>query len=320
MPEKFVVDIYGDSPLGQCRVRVEQIDRGDGSVIVRYKMVQKCTNVQIHVQYKGKHVAKSPYRIYGTIFSDKCYCPQQIDHWLSNHQCNSTYEQIEIDLKPFNALNFTAVLPKILKKYDMPGSVSLCHYVIKNNEIYRKCNGQHTGFKMFSDAVLEALVRLAQLPDVEFLMNLGDWPLVKKGGIARTHGPYPIFSWCGSEDSFDIVLPTYDLTESTLEAMNRVTIDILSVQRSRKPWNEKESIAFWRGRDARRERLTLVDIAREYPDMFNVSLTNFFFFRDEEAKYGPKVPHMSFFEFFDVSYQILNYMELPLMFFLLISV
>lgn len=183
----------------------------------------------------------------------------------------------------------------------MPGSISLCHYVIKNNEIYRKCYGQYTGFKMFSDALLEALVRLVQLPDVEFIVNLGDWPLVKKGGVSRTHGPYPIFSWCGSDDTFDIVMPTYDLTESTLEAMHRVTIDILSVQRLRTPWDEKEPIAFWRGRDSRRERLTLVDISRNHPNLFNVSLTNFFFFRDEEAKYGPKVPHMSFFEFFDVS-------------------
>lgn len=267
--------------------------------------MQKCTNVKINVLFNQKHVAESPYSIGGTVYSDKCRCPQIIDEWLSNYKCNSSYEQINLDLKPFKSVNFTSMLPKILSKFDMPRSVSFCHYVIKGNEIYRKCYGQYTGFKMFSDALLEALVRLVRLPDVEFIINLGDWPLVKKGGITRTHGPYPIFSWCGSEDTFDIVLPTYDLTESTLEAMNRVSIDILSVQRLRKTWNEKEPVAFWRGRDSRRERLHLVDIARKNPNLFNVSLTNFFFFRDEEEKYGPKVPHMSFFEFFDVSFSLL---------------
>lgn len=304
LSDTFDIQIQGESPLGKCRTNIEKIDRSDGAIIVRYKTVHKCTNVKINVLFSQKHVAQSPYSIGGAVYSDKCRCPQNIDEWFSNNKCNPSYEQIDLDLKPFNSVNFTSLLPKILKKFDMPGSVSFCHYVIKNNEINRKCYGQYTGFKMFSDALLEALVKLVHLPDVEFIMNLGDWPLVKKGGITRTHGPYPIFSWCGSEDTFDIVLPTYDLTESTLEAMNRVSIDILSVQRLRKDWDEKEPIAFWRGRDSRRERLDLVDIARKNPNLFNVSLTNFFFFRDEEDKYGPKVPHMSFFEFFDVSFSL----------------
>ena len=57
-----------------------------------------------------------------------------------------------------------------------------------------------------------------QLPDVEFIMNLGDWPL-------ETHHkpktPLPILSWCGSKTTADIVLPTYDITEATLEMMGR---------------------------------------------------------------------------------------------------
>lgn len=31
----------------------------------------------------------------------------------------------------------------------------------------------------------------------------------------------PVFSWCGSDDTADIVLPTYDVTEATLEMMGR---------------------------------------------------------------------------------------------------
>lgn len=209
---------------------------------------------------------------------------------------------MEHDLKPFDAVNFTRVRTKILEKYkDHPQSISVCHYVIQNNRIYRQCFGHHIGFNMFVDNILTALSRWVQLPDTEFFVNLGDYPLIRKGGITRTHGPLPVFSWCGSDESFDIALPTYDITESSLEAMGRVTLDIMSVQNVRLRWEEKNPVAFWRGRDARRERLRLIDYAREYPDMFNVSITNFFFFQNEENRYGPKVPYISFFEFFDVS-------------------
>ena len=51
---------------------------------------------------------------------------------------------------------------------------------------------------------------------MEFFVNLGDWPLVK-----LNTNPLPILSWCGSDDTLDIVMPTYDLTESTLETMGR---------------------------------------------------------------------------------------------------
>jgi len=33
-------------------------------------------------------------------------------------------------------------------------------------------------------------------------------------------------------------------------------------------------------------------------------MTNFFFFRDKADQYGPKVPHISFFSFFDYKYQV----------------
>ena len=66
------------------------------------------------------------------------------------------------------------------------------------------------------------------------------------------------------------------------------------------PWDEKIPKLFWRGRDSRQERLDLIHMGRENPDLFNVSLTNFFFFRDKEHVYGPKESHISFFKFFDV--------------------
>lgn len=267
-------------------------------------MLDVCKNAEIHIRYHGKPVARSPYKIKNDIRSDLCSCPMEINYWLELNECPTYEKQIQDDLIPFRAVNFTNMREKILQKHNQPGSVSLCNYVIRNNEIFRECFGQYTGFKMFMDAILVSLVRKVKLPDTEFFINLGDWPLVKKGGQTRTTGPYPIFSWCGSDDTFDIVLPTYDITESTLENMGRVMLDMLSVQVEGRLWNEKIDKAFWRGRDSRRERLNLIDIGRANPDLFNVSLTNFFFFRDEEATYGPKADHISFMDFFQVNSNI----------------
>ena len=64
-----------------------------------------------------------------------------------------------------------------------------------------------------------------RVPDVEFFVNLGDWPLEKRPASDRLH---PIFSWCGSNQTWDIVMPTYDLTESVLETMGRQVTDSLT--------------------------------------------------------------------------------------------
>jgi len=57
-----------------------------------------------------------------------------------------------------------------------------------------------------------------RLPDVEFISNLDDFPLEHK---PVNDDPLPILSWCGSDDTRDIVMPTYDVTESTLETLGR---------------------------------------------------------------------------------------------------
>lgn len=79
-------------------------------------------------------------------------------------------------------------------------------------------------------------------------------------------------------------------------------LDTLSVQGNTGPtWFDKTEQLFWRGRDSRRERLDLIEISKRHPELFNVSITNFFFFRDEMDKYGPAQSHVSFFNFFKVN-------------------
>jgi hypothetical protein len=87
---------------------------------------------------------------------------------------------------------------------------------------------------------------------VEFLMNLGDYPL--------SHGddPLPIISWCGSEQTHDIILPTYEITEATLQMLSRTTLDIFAMRATRHlPWSKKIEKGFFRGRDS----CQVIDIA-----------------------------------------------------------
>ena len=73
-------------------------------------------------------------------------------------------------------------------------------------------------------------------------------------------------------------------------------------------WNEKDSRAFWRGRDSRQERLDLVFMSKQRPDLIDAALTNMFFYTDSESvkKYGPLVNRTSFYEFFKVTKILLN--------------
>ena len=66
------------------------------------------------------------------------------------------------------------------------------------------------------------------------------------------------------------------------------------------PWEEKIPKAFFRGRDSRQERLDLVRLYRNMTELFDVGLTNFFFFEYNEELYGPKHKAISFFDFFKV--------------------
>ncbi|XP_053482642.1 protein O-glucosyltransferase 2 [Ictalurus furcatus] len=283
------------------RIWVQVLDRQDGSFLVRYRMYASYTDLSIQILLKNKHVAKSPYILKGPVYHESCNCPEPSGAlWEKHMHCPSSFSQIQYDLSFFPKVDLERNAHEIPQRFGQ--RQSLCHYTIKNNQVYIKTHGEHVGFRIFMDAFLLSLTRKVRLPDVEFFVNLGDWPLEKRRTSEKLH---PIFSWCGSNDTRDIVMPTYDLTESILETMGRVSLDMMSVQANTGPeWNEKNSTAFWRGRDSRRERLELVKMARANPTLLDAAFTNFFFFKHDESLYGPLVKHVSFFDFFKYKYQI----------------
>ncbi|KAK5868113.1 hypothetical protein PBY51_012551 [Eleginops maclovinus] len=175
----------------------------------------------------------------------------------------------------------------------------IIHYAIINNQLYSRSLGKYTDFKMFSDEMLLSLTRKVRLSDVEFYINVGDWPLE-----TRTANTVPALSWCGSVDTRDIVLHTYKVTHSTLETMRGVTNDLLSVQgNTGPPWMNKTNQAFFRGRDSREERLQLVSQSKKIPELLDAGITGWFFFREREKLVG-KVPLVGFFDFFKYKYQV----------------
>lgn len=281
------------------RFLIDKIYTGDGLFILRIKTLEVCREIEINLKYKGKDLKHFPICV-EAIYPENCECKKEVADVLKNLKCDLD-EQIIEDLKPFKNVNFSNFRAFVRQNYEKSRSAAVCNYVIKDGRIYRKCYGEYVGFKMFIDHILSHLIRKVKFPDMEFFVNLGDWPLIKK---TKQEEVMPMFSWCGSKNTHDIVIPTYDLTESTLNMLQKSILDIFSVQREKFKWNEKEEKAFFRGRDSRRERLELVTLAKTHPNLFNCTITNFFFYKDEIADYGPKVPHISFFEFFKFKYQI----------------
>ncbi|KAL0985529.1 hypothetical protein UPYG_G00158110 [Umbra pygmaea] len=301
-PGENTFDVKIVSPVEQfTRIWVQVLDRRDGSFLVRYRMYASYTDLLIHVVLNDQHVAASPFILKGPVYHEGCDCPQPSSSlWLQDMHCPVSFSQIGQDLAPFPRVDPDRIAMEVPQRFGQ--RQSLCHYTIKDNKVYIKTLGEHVGFRIFMDAFLLSLTRKVRLPDLEFFVNLGDWPLEKRKPSERLH---PIFSWCGSNDTRDIVMPTYDLTESVLETMGRVSLDMMSVQANTgPPWREKNTTAFWRGRDSRKERLELVKLARAHPDMVDAAFTNFFFFKHDESLYGPLVKHVSFFDFFKYKYQI----------------
>ncbi|MEQ2265543.1 Protein O-glucosyltransferase 3 [Xenotaenia resolanae] len=298
--ETFKVKI---SPLNKeeyIRVHVPPpLDRGDGSFLMRYRLYgSAATGLKVEILHRDVAVAKSPYIIQGPVYHEYCDCPESdASVWLSVLQCPPNEPQILSDFKSFPTIDLQNLRQEVPLRFSNRGG--LIHYAIIDNKVYRRTLGKYTDFKMFSDEMLLSLTRKVRVPDVEFFINVGDWPLE-----TRTEGALPILSWCGSTDTQDIVLPTYEVTHSTLETMRGVTNDLLSLQgNTGPPWANKTEQAFFRGRDSREERLQLVSLSKKSPELLDAGITAWFFFRDREKQVG-KAPLVGFFDFFKYKYQV----------------
>lgn len=301
----FKVVIKALSSKEYIRIHVpDPLDRNDGSFLMRYRMYGSANEgLLIEVLHQDKHVAQSPYLLKGPVYHEYCDCPEEDpDIWQQSLSCPTSEAQISKDFAPFPSIDLNRMLEEVPKRF-AESRGAIVHYTVLNNQIYRRSLGKYTDFKMFSDEMLQSLARKVRLPDFEFYINVGDWP-VEHRKANDTPGPLPMISWCGSSDSRDIILPTYDITHSTLETLRGVTNDLLSIQGHTGPsWDNKTEQAFFRGRDSREERLQLVQMSKKNPELLDAGITGYFFFREMEKKLG-KAPLIGFFDFFKYKYQV----------------
>uniref|UniRef100_H3ALL2 Protein O-glucosyltransferase 3 n=1 Tax=Latimeria chalumnae TaxID=7897 RepID=H3ALL2_LATCH len=303
--EAFRVEIKTLSSREFLRIHVPQpLDRNDGSFLMRYRMYGTANEgLKIEIFHEDKYVAQSPYILKGPVYHEYCDCPvKDPQTWQTVISCPDKEPQISKDFSAFPSIDLQWMLKEISERFvEQVGGI--VHYTILSNKIYRRTLGKYTDFKRFSDEMLLSLTRKVHLPDVEFYISVGDWPLEHRH-VNDTPGPIPIISWCGSADTRDIVLPTYDITYSTLETLRGVTNDLLSIQgNTGPPWSKKIEQAFFRGRDSREERLELVRLSKEYPELLDAGITRYFFFREKEKELG-KAELTNFFDFFQYKYQV----------------
>ena len=107
---------------------------GDGLYLWRYRINRELENLSIIIKLRGEHVGDSPYKL-GNVLTEKCHCPSRtIDEWLADFQCQSNYEQIESNLRPYKAkgIQINDLYEKVKTQFSRSHGV---HYSIINNQV-----------------------------------------------------------------------------------------------------------------------------------------------------------------------------------------
>ena len=119
---------------GRVRRRHEVLDLRDGLILFQFRVFHDYRSLTISVQYRGKHIADSPYRV-GPVLHEDCACPlRSLDQWMTDFACPETDSQILEDLEPFreNGINVTDL-------YERGGELfprnSFIHYSIVDSKV-----------------------------------------------------------------------------------------------------------------------------------------------------------------------------------------
>ncbi|GMS98476.1 hypothetical protein PENTCL1PPCAC_20651, partial [Pristionchus entomophagus] len=274
------------------------VNRGDGSYIARVRIFNSCERLSISLitQVLSFLIQAAFYFISTTrLLQEECLCPPSslpsTTDWIEQAKCD-TEPQLERDLSKFDRIDFSSVLNEVVERFGQHSrSYSTCHYAIKGNKIYRNCFGEYVGFASFADDILLSITRKMLLPDTQFIMNLGDYPLSHESRGVKL----PIISWCGSTETLDIVVPTYSLTNTLLRGeLFSPLHDPFSSHPI--PWSEKKDTAIFRGRDSNQLRLDLARLSLDAPDLLDAGITRYFFF--DKEKYPKTKPSVAMADFF----------------------
>lgn len=242
------------APRVKDKIKIEVHERGDGSIGVFYFLNSPSIGVEVNILEKQskKSIRKSPYFLKG-FTREYCHCPlPTIEAFRNIYKCKQTssalldfdffdrlykstknpikYEkktsselessiknEFKFPLSSFRAIFTPEDIDFVVKQFNDNGGCFV-HYSIKNNKIYAKAYGQWQGFKSFMDDMLFSLQRKVILPDVEFVLNIGDYPSANR----TTHLlDKPLVSWCKSVDYENQLLQSHRPSKSDITVSGR---------------------------------------------------------------------------------------------------
>lgn len=271
-----------------------------------YIVYAPLTKVQISVWLDGRHIKGSPFRVDWN--ADGCSCPVTPAEFKEIYQCPAEIDKgLQEGLARYARRGFEEFM--ILEAAEKMKDINHAYiqYVVKDNKIYTKNHTEISGFKQFWDKAFLSLSNKVRLPDGEFLLNLGDWPLVRLNNPRHKDSSgqfFPMLSGCLDGESADIIIPTWVDTRYIFNEAIENILEVDAKSFSRGPFESKIPKLFWRGRDANAERLKLIELGRAHPADLDVGITNYFFFRDRERSLG-RAPYTDFLDFWKYKY-ILN--------------
>lgn len=133
---------------------MDTLDCQDGSYILRYRLHETCFNVNMTIRVDSKPLSlKNSYFegktskicifkvcrsliFSGPIYAEDCYCPNpSLQSWMVKYNCNQNDTKIFKSLEEFSSVDFDIIREQIIDRYNKPNSVSICHYIIKDNQV-----------------------------------------------------------------------------------------------------------------------------------------------------------------------------------------
>lgn len=103
--DDFQIVIKGTSKSNKpCRIWTEVLDRKDNFFIVRYKLYEVCSQLNISGSYQGDGLGQI---LHTNVLPDDCICPlSDIDNFLESWKCGPVPVLLEEQLKQFGNINW----------------------------------------------------------------------------------------------------------------------------------------------------------------------------------------------------------------------
>ncbi|KAH8295135.1 hypothetical protein KR018_007704, partial [Drosophila ironensis] len=184
-------------------------------------------------------------------------------------KCLCHARTIEKDLEPFEA----GITPAMMRQSKRLGTA----YKVIGGRIYRHGNCSHPVRCAIVEDVLAEIA--GDLPDVEFVLNVCDWPKVHfLSGLSG-----PVFSYSTTALHLDIMCPAWSFWTISGPLLQHYPHGLgrwdwmrkhLAAKAARIPWQSKKSVGFFRGSRSSTERDSVVMASKTYPHLVDAQYTH----------------------------------------------